>query len=232
MTFLRSPLFSLGIRAVQLLFAFLIFVLGAAVVAKGLWTDLPALSIVSGIFSMAYYVLTLLPFTLAFLSPAVVLGLEIWTSIWWLIAFACAAADFGSTSCNFDTFFFPSKWNTACQIGKALVAFGVLGWVLSLVTVGLVGFYAIHPIVSSTSTATPLWYHRPHFLVGAIFPKETAAPITDAEQGVAVEDTDHEEKAVDENATPETIPEPVTEPVAEPATARTTEPIVADEHRL
>lgn len=227
MIFLRSPLFSLGIRAVQLLFAFLIFVLGCAVVAKGIWKSLPALSIVSGIFSMAYYVLTLLPFTLAFLSPAAVLGLEIWTSIWWLIAFACAAQDFGATSCDFDSFFFSSKWNTACEIGKALLAFGVLGWVLSLVTVGLVGFYAIHPIVSNTA---PLWYHRPHFLLGAIFPRETPAPVTDAEQGVV--DTDHEEKAVDENATPETIPEPVAEPVAEPATARTTEPVVADEHRL
>lgn len=184
----RSKLVSVAIRAVQLLFAFLTFVLGCVATDKTS-SNLAPLAIVSGIFSMLFYVSTLVPLTLAFLSPAVVLGAEIWVSIWWLIAMAGSASDFGNLSCgrSVEVHFLSYHWSsTGCKAGKAVIAFSVLGWVLSLVTVALVGLYAVHPIVSTKGSLLG----RPHFLLGAIFPSGSTTLTSDVERGVAVDSAD------------------------------------------
>lgn len=165
----KGQLITYVIRGVQLLFALLIFVLGCVSASKIHFSEAyPAMGIVSGIFSILYYGLLFLVPVLTFVTPAFALAGELFTFLWWLIAFACAADLFGDATCTY--YFFSSDWKTGCQAGKAIIAFGVLGWLLSAVSLALLIFYSVIPAAKALA-----WLSRSYFLLGGIFPSSVPA---------------------------------------------------------
>ncbi|SGZ58000.1 CIC11C00000000298 [Sungouiella intermedia] len=183
-----SPL-SLGLRGVQLLFALLVFILGCVSTAKVGWSKAyPAMSIVCGLFAMLYYIPLLLAPTLAFFTPAIALGAEIFIWIWWLIAMATAASLFGDLDCSYGYYYgflYYGYSSVGCKAGKGALAFAVLGWVLSIISLVLLIVYSIVPAAKSNS-----WLVSNYFLLGGIFSKTTGlapaagAGVVDPEAGV------------------------------------------------
>lgn len=160
---------SAGLRIAEIIFALLVFILGCVATAKVSFNKaFPAMGIISGIFSMAFYIPLLIPATIPYFTPAIALGGEIFTWIWWLIAMATSATKFGGANCSAFTvngFFFVSGTSVGCQTGKALLAFAVLGWVLSIITLVLQIIYSIVPAGGANA-----WNARNYFVVGGIFP--------------------------------------------------------------
>lgn len=207
MRFPRVDPVSLVLRGLQILFALLVLILGSVSVAKlnGLQAY-PAMGIVSGIFSLAFYIPLLIPFTLQFFSPAVVLAGEIFTWLWWLIAMATTANLFGGASCNYSYYsfgFYYSAYGSSvgCKAGKAELAFAVLGWVLSIVTLVLLIINSIAPVVR-----TRAWGTRGYFMLGGIFPQAAAVGVVpagghDPEAGVGVRSVESGEEVKTTDAT-------------------------------
>lgn len=174
------------LRYVQIVLSFLLFILGIVCVAKISFSD-PAVAIVAGIFGLIYYIALVVPVAVSFISPAVSLGAEIWLTIWWIVSLGVTANDFGGVPCSGYYFYF-GNWTTGCQIGKALIAFSVIGFVLSLITLGLVSAYGVHPLISTGQNKAML--ARNAFPVGGVFlaPGFGAAPPADLEKGPEAED--------------------------------------------
>lgn len=212
-----KPYIPLALRGAQILFALLTFILGCVSVADlSILQAYPSLAIVAGIFGLAFYIPTVIPQTVVYFLPAIVLGLEFWTWLWFLIAFAANASQFGSVNCSFLDFYHLNDFATGCRAGKGIIAMAVLAWVLSIVTMVLVGMYAFAPAhcdggmrgVTGSNT----------FTLGAIFPRRTAAGAADAEAGVVPTDSADPSKAEEVGAEGEKgvpVDQVPVEPVAE-----------------
>lgn len=223
----KSSIIALVLRAVQILFAVLILILGAVAVSKYPYSKgYPATAIVSGIFSLLIYVPLLVAPMIGFFSPAILLGLEVFASIWWLVAFACSANMYGASSCLwysslwYGYLWYNGGWKTGCQAGKAIIAFGVLGWLLSLVTLGLVLFYSIKP-----AHQLKLWLATDYFTLGGIFPKltlaaESTGPL-DAEATVGAKSVESVDEVKTTGETTEADPYPEPEATTLPAESST-----------
>lgn len=131
---------ALVIRAFQLAFAMLQFALGIVCISYISQKDC-AVNIITGIFGMFYYLAVFLPPVVRMLSPAVVLGFEIWLTIWWIVCIGVGAHNFGPLNCSF----FIGKYVTGCQVGKALLGLAVSGFVESAITLLFVVTYLIAP---------------------------------------------------------------------------------------
>lgn len=156
------------LRVTEIIFALLVFILGCVATAKVSFDKaFPAMGIISGIFSMAFYIPLLIPAAIPYFTPAIALGGEIFTWIWWLVAMATSATKFGGANCTafVQGFFFVFGTSVGCQTGKALLAFAVLGWVLSIITLVLQIVYSIVPAGRANA-----WNARNYFVVGGIFP--------------------------------------------------------------
>ncbi|RKP31956.1 hypothetical protein METBISCDRAFT_26095 [Metschnikowia bicuspidata] len=105
----------------------------------------PAVSIVTGIFGFIFYIPLVTPSAILYVSPAIVLCGEIFLTIWWIVSLGVTADDFGAVRCSM--FFFANS-EVGCGAGKALIAFSAVGFVISLVTLGAVLLFSIHPLVS------------------------------------------------------------------------------------
>lgn len=177
---------SLGtyLRYLQLIFAIVTLILGIVCVATLPISD-PAVSIVLGVFAVTYYVLTLVPKTIAIISPAMALGCEIWLVIWWIVSLGVNAQDFGGISCAYLSLY--TTYLTGCNVGKGLIALSVLGFVASLISLALLSVYAIHPLVSANASKQML--NRDAFLPGVLTLKDgfVVPGQTDLEKGVVAE---------------------------------------------
>lgn len=165
---------SIALRGVQILFALFLIILGAVAIDKLPYRKgYPATAIVSGIFSLLIYVPLFFAPALVFFTPVILLALEVFASLWWLIAFACSADLYGDLSCGELVYGVRiwGLWRHGCQAGKAIIAFGVLGWLLSLVTIALLVGYSILPVHKQNA-----WNTKGYFSLGGIFPKLTVAP--------------------------------------------------------
>lgn len=169
------------VRYVQIVLSLLLFILGIVCVAEINFND-PAVTIVTGIFGLAYYIPLVLPVTVSYISPAISLGGEIWLTIWWIVSLGVTANDFGNVPCT--ALYFYGSWKTGCQVGKALIAFSVIGFIISLITLGLVSFYSIHPIVSKDTSGKAM-LARNAYALGGIFlvPGFETAAAVDLEKG-------------------------------------------------
>lgn len=193
---------SLGtyLRYLQLIFAIVTFILGIVCVATLPFSD-PAVSIVLGIFAITYYVLTLVPKTIAVISPAIALGCEIWLLIWWIVSLGVNAQDFGGVSCTYLRYY--STYMTGCNVGKGLIAMSVFGFVANIISLAFLSIYAIHPLVSAN--ASKLMLNKDAFLPGVLTLKKgfVVPGPTDLEKGAAV-DTEAEVGAT--SATVQPVP--------------------------
>lgn len=186
-----KPYVSTAIRGVQLLFAVLTFILGCALVAKLAFLHRDgALAIVAGLFGAAFYIATLVPVVAGFLSPAIVLGLELWTWLWFLVAMATTANDFGAGSCDYFFNYYDS-WHTGCQINKAIIGISVIAWLLSIVTLVSVIWFSVVPAAKAGSSGLLV---RDYFVYGSIFPKN-AVTVADPEAEIAVAESADPSKA-------------------------------------
>lgn len=140
----------------------------------------PAVAIVAGIFGLAYYIPLVVPATIKYFSPAISLGLEIWLTIWWIVSLGVTAHDFGGVTCS-NIFY--SDIQTGCQTGQATLAFSVIGFVVSLVTLGLVSFYSVHPLVSQ-NLGSQMTKNNVYSL-GGVVPVAGFATAADLEKGAA-----------------------------------------------
>lgn len=140
----QRNILSISLRSTQIVFSIILFVL-SMLCAILLPFNLLALCVVAAGFGLGYYIPTVIPACVRRYSPALMLGVEIWLTIWWIIALGESAHYFGKEECR--GYFYDSSLGM-CRIGKALLAFSVLNLVLSLVTLSLVYIYSIHPFVT------------------------------------------------------------------------------------
>jgi len=139
---------TLPLRAVQLLFAFLVLVLCGVAISKfgGGFGSLGFL-LFCGIWAILSLIYLLLAPTVlaAFHNVYIILALEALNMIFFFAGFIAVASGIGTVSCdlygsfNFDgTNFSDSGLKTGCQSTKAAVAFGAFSWLLWLITLVLV----------------------------------------------------------------------------------------------
>jgi hypothetical protein len=134
---------TLPLRGVQMLFAFLVLVLCGVAISKfgGGYGSLGFLLFcgIWAILSLIY--LLVAPSVLAgFHNVYIILVLEFLNMIFFFAGFIAVAAAIGTFNCDLldDEFGFGSDLKTGCQTTKAATAFGAFSWLLWLVTLILV----------------------------------------------------------------------------------------------
>jgi len=133
---------TLPLRAVQMLFAFLVLVLcGVAISKFGSGIGSLGFLLFCGIWAILSLIYLLLaPSMLAdFHNVYIILGLEFLNMIFFFAGFIAVAAGIGSLDCEaLDGFEFSNGLKTGCQTTKAATAFGAFSWLLWLATLILV----------------------------------------------------------------------------------------------
>lgn len=161
---------SFVIRGLQILLA--MAVIGVSAVAYKEYSKssryIPGM--VCGSFSLVIYVPLLFPPMLKYFTPLILFWLEILASIWWIAAFACVTSIDDYTDCS-DWYY--HLVTVGCQAGVAIVGIGVVGWVSTLLSIGLLAVFLLLPAHKMT-----LLNSKGFFCWGGIFPKlETARDI-------------------------------------------------------
>ena len=142
-SFSPSGLLALIVRGIQLVFSIIgLGVSAGAVHQYGSW-DRGNFAVAASVISFVYLLVTI--FAFQFISPLVSLVAEIILMIFWLAAFAAVADVFGSASCNYTVYSY-SFHSTGCRLSKTFIAFGVLNWVLFLISLGLLIWFTIIPV--------------------------------------------------------------------------------------
>lgn len=138
---------ALGLRGALLAFTFCLFICSAVALGKlTFWEDRTGVSLTSSLLGFIYYIPTVLPGVARHFSPLVALIGDVWMLLWWIIALGVLGDRFGSdVSCQWSL----GRYKTGCQAGKGGLAFAVLGFVVSLVTVALISFFAVYKSYSA-----------------------------------------------------------------------------------
>uniref|UniRef100_A0A0L0NWT2 MARVEL domain-containing protein n=1 Tax=Candidozyma auris TaxID=498019 RepID=A0A0L0NWT2_CANAR len=133
---------ALGLRAALLAWTFSLFICSCVALGKlDFWENRTGVSLVTSLLGFIYYIPTVLPVVARHLSPATALAGEVWMLIWWIIAVGVLGDRFGSDlTCSYAY----GRFKTGCQAGKAGLAFAVLGFVFSLATVAIIGFFSVY----------------------------------------------------------------------------------------
>jgi hypothetical protein len=209
------------VRGLQLLFTIIALATSAASIAK--WDDeYTRMTVAVSVISFVYLVLA---FTIhPFVNALTVLIAESVVTILWLTAFAMVADLWGPGGCNYghDSFYlyytFPK---TACQAGKAAIAFAFLSWILFVVSLVL---FIVFTFVPLTKISRGIFYTKV-LTLGSIYHGHNAALVNDATPSSAVAASGDLE-ARDLSSEPK---EAYTLTATEPAVAAT-EPEVLPEH--
>lgn len=142
-SFAPSGILALIVRGIQLVFSIIGLGVSAGAIEKfGSW-DRGNFAVAASVISFVYLVVTIVAFQ--FISPLVSLVAEIILMILWLAAFAAMADVFGSTSCSY-AFYYTTYHSTGCRLSKTFIAFGVLNWVMFLLSLGLLIWFTIIPV--------------------------------------------------------------------------------------
>lgn len=179
-------------------------------------------ALAASVIALVYYIYTLL---LPMIPAIGAIIMEVILMIFWLSSFAAVADVFGSVSCSYRGYYY-SYVNKGCKYSKAFIAFGVLSWVLSILTVALLVWKAIVPMYRTggmSALTEKLVFSKGCLLLSAAY-APSRGPVLDLEPGLggpaevaSGDDSMPEHKA-------ETLdPEPhVSEPTS-PAVAHTTD---------
>ncbi|RLV83625.1 hypothetical protein JA9_004832 [Meyerozyma sp. JA9] len=142
-SFAPSGFLALIIRGIQLVFSIIGLGVSAGTVHQfGSW-DRGNFAVAASVISFVYLLVTI--FAFPFISPLVSLVAESILMIFWLAAFAAVADVFGSASCSYTTYSYTFH-STGCRLSKTFIAFGVLNWVMFLVSLGLLIWFTIVPV--------------------------------------------------------------------------------------
>lgn len=183
-SYAEPGVYGLYLRILQILVALLTFILGIVCCAK-LPTNDPALAIVAGLFGMFFYVMLVFPKLIFFMSPAIMLGGEIWVIIWYIISLGVMAQDFGGVDCSVLRFY--GSEQSGCNVGKGLIGLSVIGFIEGLVSLALLSAFSIHPIVSNKLSKHMV--QRDAFITGGLVLKDgfMVSNRVDLEKGVVAE---------------------------------------------
>jgi len=184
--------------------------LGAAMVSEYAYNR-PNFVVACSVLSILYLAALLIPQVLIYIPVVAVVAGDILFTILWLACFACIADVYGSLSCDGYSYggYYWSYWGDSCKEGKAVIAMGVIMFLLFIVTTGLVIFYSLLPSLKSKS------YMKGGFSFGGIFLSTASGPVgtEEAEIGTGPEPVaalaDPEPMVTDSETVPEKIEEPV-----------------------
>ncbi|CAH6720676.1 uncharacterized vacuolar membrane protein [[Candida] jaroonii] len=224
-TFLTSA----GLRGAQLVLTIITLGLAAANVSYVAY-DRANFSVAVTVISLIYLVLVSVPMTLAFIPHIVLIIGESIMWVFWLALFACNADVFGAASCSVHYYYYYTSdgYENFCRTGKALIAMGVINWLLFTASLVLMILYTIIPM-SSTLTSMS----KGDMVLGGIFHHQIDGTVT-KESDVDIEKHEDGSDVLPEPTVTEPITdEPVvsgpvaTEPTLDPATGtvETTEPV-------
>lgn len=171
---------SLAIRLSQLVFGIIVFALGVFVADK-FDSGRAGFNAAVGILTILYVVFLLVFYKFAF--TILVLAIDLLFFLLWLIAFALSADDIGSASCDF--FFASSSYKSACQSYKAIIAFGVLSWLLFIASLVLIILFQVVPLARNKAP-TKSWTALSTLCMGGIYPQNTLVRHADAENNTGV----------------------------------------------
>lgn len=162
---------ALGLRAALLVFTFCLFICSCVAVDKlDFWENRSGVSLVTSLLGFIYYIPTVIPAVVRHLSPATALAGDLWMLIWWIIAVGVLGDRFGSDlSCNWA-----GRYKTGCQAGKGALAFAVLGFVTSLATVAIIGYFTLYQSYKTSGKSGVL--QRGSLAPGAVFLNGNDAP--------------------------------------------------------
>lgn len=225
---INNGLISLGLRGAQALFAIINLGLAASVTA-----DLnygyrgSVLILVVSLFTLIYLAFALIPILLGFIFPFVAILVELILLILWFVAFVIIASDVGGATCAGLYYYY--SWDYSwCGKSKALIAFSLFEWLLSIATLVLLSYYTITPLSKAGGFNNLL--SKRTFVLGGIF--STQAPGQPAGVDSPVGDEDLEKNAEVE-PTPTDSPvsapphasEPALESAPEPSTTYESQPV-------
>lgn len=209
------------VRGLQLLFTIIALATSAASIAK--WDDeYTRMTVAVSVISFVYLILA---FTFhPFVNALTVLIAESVVTILWLTAFAMVADLWGSGGCNYghdSVYLYYTFPKTACQSGKAAIAFAFLSWILFVVSLVLFIVFTFIPLTKITRGI----YFTKVLTLGSIYHGHNAALVNDATPASAAAASGDLE-ARDLSLEPkEAYPSTATEPAV-----ATTEPEVLPEH--
>lgn len=130
------------LRSTQLLFSILAFALAAAGIAKlGTGEDALNLSIATGVISVVYLAVIMIPNVIGYIPGIAVLVGEFVLFVLWLSSMAVVANYWGNADCSYDDDYYSGysyyglsdalkSFSNACKLSKAVLAFDVLNFVL------------------------------------------------------------------------------------------------------
>lgn len=162
-------------------------------------------SLVISVFTIIYLAVVTLPICLRYISPLIALVAESIFMIFWLASFAAMADVFGDLDCGFYYF----GTNSLCEMGKAMIGFGVLNWLAFCVSLVLLLVYTAVPCMRFGGFKSMLAANN--FSTGAIFSEVIPSRSTqDAENTVGTTapeinpETSGEPKVLDKVESPAT----------------------------
>ncbi|EGV61302.1 hypothetical protein PSN45_001291 [Yamadazyma tenuis] len=209
---------TLGVRATQLLFSIIVLGCGAALASTSFTSGRAGLCIATAVLTLIYIALTVIPKVYPLLPTISLLVSESVLFILWLASFASIAdAQYGSISCDIGDYGYYHSilhdYRKACHNGKALLAFAVLSWLLSIASLALTILYVVIPAAKTKTLVAG----GNNVLTGALFDIDVSPALKTTNTGVV---TDEENKAESDQ---DVVKEAETE-----AEADVPEPTVAD----
>lgn len=164
---------ALGIRAALLAFTFCLFICSCVALGKlDFWHGRTGVSLVTSLFGFIYYIPTVLPPVARLLSPATALAGDAWLFLWWIIAVGVLGDSFGG---DFSCGWYSDSVESGCQAGKAGLAFAVLGFVTSIATLVIIGYFSFYKSYKDHGKAGIL--QKGSLSSGAIFLNGSDGPV-------------------------------------------------------
>lgn len=205
---ISKQLISYIVRGTQLVFSIICLGTGAKLVNDGWTLSYAGLNVATAVLTIIYLPILFLPLIYKFIPVMGLVVAELVLFVLWLSSFATiASAGYGSADCDISYVY--SYWgysvydgySGACKAGKALLAFGILNWLLFIGTLLVTIYYVAYPN-KSTMLAIP------SIIPGALFLSETLAKPVDEEARIESEDEPKEIEPTDMEPTVD-----VTDPV-------------------
>lgn len=139
-----------GIRALQLLFAFVVLAISAYVLSGGGALGAPILALLTSLVTLPFASITLIPAVGRRIPPAVITSVEALLTVLWLASTAYNGWLFGTSSCTLEEFTTDLQfvvWTQLqwCKAGKGLIGVAAILFILHLVALLLQVVYVHAP---------------------------------------------------------------------------------------
>lgn len=156
----NSGTLALTLRMVQVLVSLLLIILAAINLGiTGYTKGYIRKSVISGSINFCYYVVVSTPVT-KWCAPIVIFSWEFATLALWAVAFGYSSVLYDDVDCSRRTW-----WNRECRTGVGSFALGIIGFILSFVSLSLMMTYSFVPACKRGQVISCKF-----FSMGGIFP--------------------------------------------------------------